>query len=115
MILVVSPVFAEIVQGNGTYQAGGEGTVTLNGEGTIILTQATGTLWIKDADNVNLVGFEEIGQGEHNSTIYEGSGFATISGTNVGVRFEGDATTITGTGQGKVKFFGNGWWIAYKN
>jgi len=89
--------------------------VVLNGEGAITLTQASGILWIKDANNATLVGFEEIGTGKYNSTMYQGSGFATISGTDMSIKFKGNATTVIGTGQGIVDFHGNGWWIAYNH
>ncbi len=114
-ILLVSVLLSPLVFGvtvgfSGSLAANGYGGVTLNGTGTFTTEVNNAKIVVQDINTINeiqLVGnWSNSTQG--NSTTFEGSGNATMVGTNALVTINGTSIKLKATGYGQAILKGKG-------
>ncbi len=110
VLLSVPSVFADGITGRGTFAAQGSGSATIHLHGSATLT-GSGVLFVKDNGGDATVHANghgtrtDLGNGW---VRYEGTGRATVSGTNVKFIAQGDSLSVVGSGRGTASFTGSG-------
>jgi len=117
IMLSAIPAHAVTVRGDGTLMAGGEGRMQIRGNGIVHLVQVEEGSMVRVGENANgnFTGFSFMGR-ESGFRIFKstGNGLATIEGNRITVELMGTTTSISATGVGAARFFGNGWYDKFR-